>query len=349
MKLYFNKRSFKRCIIFTFIFLFTIAVLRFKVIFNNSFDTDKNNIQLNFEQIDYIIQNEICNSPIFLLILIHSAPNHFHLRNLIRSTWGQPDADIVNIKAVFLLAAAPELQADIEKENNRNRDIIQWNFTDSYRNLTYKHAMGLRWATENCAKAKYLMKMDDDIFMDIYQFVEYINSQFTPSELSNKIACFLQSGMPVVRDPVSKWYVSKYEYSSDIYENYCSGWAYITTTQTADVLVQKVSQLSYFWIDDVHVTGTAAKAANISYIRINQLFDLESDGLADWSNNSVNLNWNKIFAPTWGDLALSRRGYRKTVMCFIKRCKCCYVKETTTQQIEPLTARKGVAEVLSIF
>lgn len=345
-KFYF-KRTFKKYLFFIIVFLVIVFCIRIKIYDNQSY---KAKFLLNFDNFQYIIQNDLCNEEIFLLILIHSAANHFHHRNLIRNTWGRPDVKLPKVKVAFLLAISAELQNDIEEENNLYHDIIQGNFIDSYHNLTYKHVMGLKWASEHCAnKVKYLMKMDDDIFMDIYQFMEYINTHFTVSKLRKNITCFLQSGMPVVRDPVSKWYVSKTEYPSNIFENYCSGWAYLTTTEAAHHLVKAVKQLNYFWVDDVHITGSAAKIANISHIRINSLFDLESDGLAQWSNDSANLKWNKMFAPTWGDLVLSRKAYRKTLMCYTMGCKCCYVRKTTPIPTQPSTTRKGVAKIVSIF
>lgn len=350
MIFYFNKWMIKRCLLFAAAALIIMICLKLRFTPSNSLHPEKTSTYcLNFEKFHYLIRNEICLGDIFLLILIHSAPNHFHHRNLIRNTWGNPDVKSFSVKVVFLLAAAPEFQTDIEKENNLHRDIIQGNFVDSYRNLTCKHVMGLKWAYENCFQAKYLMKMDDDIFMDIYQFMDYIKTHFTPQRLRSSIACFVQSGMPVVRDPVSKWYVSKAEYSPDVFENYCSGWAYLTTSNVAYYLVQAVQELNYFWVDDFHITGSAAKIANVSHVKLNQLFDLESDGLVEWSQNSVNLNWKKMFAPTWGDLVLSRKAYIKSLKCYVMGCKCCYVRTTMKQPTKPSTTRRGVAKAVEIY
>lgn len=39
------------------------------------------------------------------------------------------------------------LQNAINEESERYHDLVQGNFVDSYRNLTYKHVMGLKWIT----------------------------------------------------------------------------------------------------------------------------------------------------------------------------------------------------------
>ena len=40
-------------------------------------------------------------------------------------------------------------------------------FQDIYYNLTLKTVMGLKWTSIYCNQAKYIMKTDDDIFVNI--------------------------------------------------------------------------------------------------------------------------------------------------------------------------------------
>ncbi|GFU60319.1 lactosylceramide 1,3-N-acetyl-beta-D-glucosaminyltransferase [Nephila pilipes] len=302
--------------------------------------------QLELYNFRYLIQNDICEEDPYLLVLVHSAVNHFEHRNVIRNTWGNPGMDIPSIKVVFLLGTTNKFQKEIVKENEIHRDIIQGDFLDSYHNLTYKHTMGLSWASSFCNRTKYLMKMDDDIFVDIYQFYDYIANRVRILDLRNNIACYFQTGMPVVRDSVSKWFVSKKEYAQDTFNDYCSGWAYLTTTYVAHRLYEAAKKLPYFWVDDVHLTGTAAKLAKVGQIRMNPLFDLESEGLMVWTRSSVNLKWNKVFAPTWGDLALSRRAHKKAYMCYKTKCNCCYKPPTTPKPTTTSTTRKGFAQLI---
>ena len=43
---------------------------------------------------------------------------------------------------------------------------MQWDFLDTYQNLTIKSIMSLKWASQNCKEAAYVVKMDDDIFVN---------------------------------------------------------------------------------------------------------------------------------------------------------------------------------------
>jgi len=55
------------------------------------------------------------------------------------------------------LAADLEVTARIVEESEVHHDLIQGNFIDAYRNMTYKHVMGLKWATYFCQNARYTM------------------------------------------------------------------------------------------------------------------------------------------------------------------------------------------------
>ena len=68
---------------------------------------------------------------------------------------------------MFLLGNPPSSPiAQIRKENDLYHDIVQEDFIDSYRNLTVKSIMALKWATEHCKNAKLIFKMDDDTLVN---------------------------------------------------------------------------------------------------------------------------------------------------------------------------------------
>lgn len=82
-----------------------------------------------------------------IVIIVHTARDHFAERYAIRETWG-------SIKVykgwifhlVFLLGNDPASKLEfgdrLSEEAKQHGDIIMGNFIDSYRNLTYKHLMG---------------------------------------------------------------------------------------------------------------------------------------------------------------------------------------------------------------
>ena len=62
-----------------------------------------------------------------------------------------------------------KLQKSIEDENQKFGDIIQGDFVDTYHNLSYKAIMGNLWAAEFCEQAEFVVKADDDMFIDLYE------------------------------------------------------------------------------------------------------------------------------------------------------------------------------------
>ena len=53
---------------------------------------------------------------------------------------------------------------EIETESAKHHDIIQEDFIENYRNLTYKNVMGLKWNMRFCTKAKLTerLRIDDN-------------------------------------------------------------------------------------------------------------------------------------------------------------------------------------------
>uniref|UniRef100_A0A6P7GZT9 Hexosyltransferase n=1 Tax=Diabrotica virgifera virgifera TaxID=50390 RepID=A0A6P7GZT9_DIAVI len=120
------------------------------------------NISFNFSMINQVCQE---SAPVLVLIVVHSAPSNFKKRQTIRDTWGQVEE---TKQIVFMIGdpSSPEQQKKLEEENTLFGDIVQGNFIDNYRNLTYKHVMVLKYFVYHCPQAKYLLKTDDDVFIN---------------------------------------------------------------------------------------------------------------------------------------------------------------------------------------
>lgn len=196
-------------------------------------------------------------SPL-VLVLVHSAPTNWYKRNTIRDTWGQHDP---RAKLVFLLGAVNSsiLQRRIEQENRMYDDIVQGSFLDAYRNMTYKHVMALKWFTYHCPEAKYILKADDDVFVNTPALYDVLE---TATQRRRLLFCQEIRKAPVKRTHRSKWYVSIPEYRNKYYPSHCPGYSIIYTPDVAFLLYREAQQQPYFWIDDVHLTGTIAQRIN---------------------------------------------------------------------------------------
>ena len=77
----------------------------------------------------------------------------------------------VSTRLVFLLGATKDaaLQRSLEMESRRHGDLVQGDFLDTYHNLSYKEIMGNLWISEFCEQAEFVVKTDDDQFIDLYE------------------------------------------------------------------------------------------------------------------------------------------------------------------------------------
>lgn len=236
--------------------LIDLKDFKFTINFNNCSDSGRS--KRDSVRSDSLKSDER-RSPL-VLVLVHSAPTNWYKRNTIRDTWGQYDP---RAKLVFLLGAvnSSALQRRIEQENRLYDDIVQGNFMDAYRNMTYKHVMALKWFTYHCPKAKYILKADDDVFVNTPTLYDVLE---TTTQRRRLLFCQEISRSPVKRTHRSKWYVSIPEYRNKYYPSHCPGYSIIYTPDVALQLYREAQQQPYFWIDDVHMTGTIAHRINVT-------------------------------------------------------------------------------------
>ncbi|XP_015183110.1 PREDICTED: beta-1,3-galactosyltransferase 5-like [Polistes dominula] len=231
--------------------------------------SDDKSTLIDVKDFKFIINHDPCNkTQPLLLLLIHSAPANFPKRNVVRETWGQKSSDII---LLFLVGFSEEYQEELEEENNKYQDLIQGNFLDVYRNMTYKHVMALKWATYHCPSAKYILKLDDDVFVHIPAMLDFIMHTLSPWGARRLILCDLKSAAVVKRSWRSKWRVSPREYPGRHYPIYCAGWAILYSPDIVFILYREAQKEPYFWIDDVHITGILARKLNITQSSLDSL------------------------------------------------------------------------------
>ncbi|XP_046736301.1 beta-1,3-galactosyltransferase 5-like [Diprion similis] len=217
----------------------------------------------------FLINHDPCNkTQPLLLMLIHSAPANLPKRMVIRETWGQKRFGAI---VLFLVGTMPGMQGKIEEEDRMYGDIVQGNFQDAYRNMTYKHVMALKWAAYHCPGAKYVLKLDDDVFVHTPALLEFLAHDLSPWGAKRLILCNSMAMAMVKRSWRSKWRVSPLEYPGKTYPVYCAGWAIMYSPDSVFLLYREAQKTSYFWIDDVHITGTLAKKINLTHTPLNSL------------------------------------------------------------------------------
>ena len=280
----------------------------------NTSDADLQDPFVHRHRYNFLLNNKhACNGNVFVVALVHSAPHKKTERQDIRNTWGSvrfySGAVIVPL---FLLAKSENttLQKLVIKESEIYRDIIQGNFIDSYRNLTYKNVMGLHWVRNYCANAKFFLKTDDDTMVDIYHLIHFLFQKSPDGNLEDFLYCSTFKNQGPRRVKGDKWFVSEAQYPYRKYPPYCEGFAYVMSSDVTKKLYEASTLVKLYWIDDVYVTGFLALKTGIYHrdFENGHAFNLmTAQHLSKHAQSSIFLlakyeNLRKNWKKAWSDI-----------------------------------------------
>lgn len=234
---------------------------------------------IDLNDFEFIINHAPCSDLKHhpsIVILVHSAPGNFKKRQTVRETWGAQDQRALLLFLIGAVANSTSLKDRIDDEQVMYGDLVQGNFIDAYRNMTYKHVMALKWFIYNCPSVRHLLKTDDDVFVNtplLYSYLEEVPSSIHRQyHHSGLLFCHEIARAKVKRTFRSKWRVSYDEYRDKYFPNHCPGYVILYSSDVALQLYQEAQKRKYFWIDDVHITGTIASNANITITPTNEMF-----------------------------------------------------------------------------
>ena len=232
-----------------------------------------------------------------VLVIVHSATYNFEKRNAIRETWTNNShyPNLGNVRTLFVLgrSESSDINTKIKQEFETYGDILQGDFTDSYHNITVKGVIAYKWLTERCRNAEIILKVDDDVFIDMFYFL----TAHAPVILSkpDHISCRLLTRAKVMRNHNETWYVGSNQFVDERkYPPYCQGFMAAFNNDVIPKLFKSALVTPFFWIDDIYLYGLVPK--NIDTISYN------------------NLQYGKTV--TWGA--------EVAIQCFRKRRKCHY-------------------------
>ena len=187
-----------------------------------------------------------------LLILISSNPHDVSRaenRMAIRNTWGNCNDRHLHFdcQLVFFVGKTyTDRDAAIMREASENQDMFICNMNDTYQSITRKLMCVFKWA--NQGMAEYILKTDDDIYVQMPALVSYLHSQ--PRE--RYYGGVVYSG-DVVRDPRHKHYLHKDTYKADFFPPFCKGAMYVISGDLMDPLLKASEQVKRFFIDDAYI------------------------------------------------------------------------------------------------
>ena len=191
------------------------------------------------------------NSQIDLIILISSQCYERSRREIMRRTWLSQSRNNTSQRFRYaFLVGCSEMNCVhfLRQENDIHHDIVVQNFNDTYRNLTIKTIMGITWFSKFCSMAKFVMKTDDDVYINVTNIL----SLTTKAELQDKIFGYCRRFKKVHRGN-RKFSARLWEYPHKEYPGLCFGLGYVMSAEIARGILRVSRHVPFFFLEDVYI------------------------------------------------------------------------------------------------
>ncbi|KAJ7987966.1 hypothetical protein DPEC_G00318740 [Dallia pectoralis] len=207
------------------------------------------------------------SSEVFLLLVIKSSPMNYDRRNVLRKTWAKERLQNgVWIRRIFISGTTgtgfenQNFNTLLRLENREHNDILQWDFNDTFFNLTLKQILFLEWMDKNCRQARFLLNGDDDVFANTDNMVEYLQNLKDNDGDQHHFSGELIYYLGPMRIPESKYYIPVQVQESEKYPPYCGGGGFLLSGYTAMVIYKMSHNITILPIDDVYMGMCLQKA-----------------------------------------------------------------------------------------
>ena len=208
------------------------------------------------------------------LVYVHTQPHRGNKRMLLRKTWANEKLfKQRNIRVLYVMGSTGNtaIQREIWAEFARHRDILQGNFTDDEYSGPVKARMALKWVATYCAKARYILKVEDDTFVDIFWLMDIVKKQQGHSHL---IVCPLwpEHSRLIQRDPRkcngdNIWCLRYTEFPGMThFPQYCDAIGYLVSRDMASKMFRAVPTTAFFWLEQVYMTAMLPSREHVEYV-----------------------------------------------------------------------------------
>ncbi|KAH8412177.1 hypothetical protein KR009_000353 [Drosophila setifemur] len=185
----------------------------------------------------------------------------------IRQTW-MHYASRRNIAMAFVLGRDNELEnKSLREENLMYGDMIRGHFIDSYANLTLKTISSLEWVCRHCPRMKYLLKTDDDMFINVPKLLTLLGTLTDNRTIYGRKV----GNWKPVRNRWSKYYVSTAQFAGDTFPFFTTGPAYILPRNIVYALYKRSLATPYLKLEDVFTTGIVAESLGIWRVHVREM------------------------------------------------------------------------------
>ncbi|KAL4232525.1 Beta-1 [Mactra antiquata] len=208
-----------------------------------------------------------CDSdhPPFLVIMCLSKPDSALERKVIRLTWGQMQKHATReVKIVFIVAKSNHSTDDaVEREHKKHGDIIRISSKDTYRNLTTKVLMGIKWTSTYCPGVKFFMKTDEDCFVHVHNAIKLLENLEVPK---HGVILGNVNFRHHVQRTDTKWAITEEEFPFKKMPLYTNGQSYVISGNILGRLIEAGEHMPYISIEDGFITGVLRTVIGASVV-----------------------------------------------------------------------------------
>ncbi|KAH6923417.1 hypothetical protein HPB50_001056 [Hyalomma asiaticum] len=213
-----------------------------------------------------------CAYPQEVVFFIHSRPHHWSRRAAIRDSLFEEKAKrFFNWTGIFVVERSRDDAAELawtELEARVMGDVLL--IPRQGRNSApRKLLLGMKWVLQNCARALYVIKVDDDVMIEPFVLFEYLMSNVEPRGRSLHCVTMATCSRNRIPPPRKRAFgVEGNVSASSLVRSFCSERAIIMNLPIlTDLLRASRRQPAWYrWSDTAYVTGQLAVAAGLGHV-----------------------------------------------------------------------------------
>ena len=203
----------------------------------------------------------LCPAGVHLSYLVYvlSAPANIKTRQEVRQTWAAPDLLVEHHSRLMFIMGRPSdrrLLLQLKKESSVHRDIVMEDFVAAYDNLTYSSIAALRWVTYHCPNVSYVIKADDDVYVNIFKLIQTLYTQYINE--TRFFVCAAHYNVVIGRKSqgcIKNCLPNDILANKTHYPTYCAGPAYVFPRAVAVEIYNATRRVPPLKVEDVYITG----------------------------------------------------------------------------------------------
>ncbi|XP_076460774.1 beta-1,3-galactosyltransferase 1-like [Babylonia areolata] len=234
---------------------------------------DLSNFIINPVDVCSVSAESGADSPFLVMLVLSSYLNDMaREREAIRATYGSvtrgrhwPKSRHLSapVRMVFVLGTPPtdKDRRLVQAESAQYGDLLVADFVDSYRNLTLKVLHGLHWVLRYCPQAKFILKADDDVFVNVPLLTTFLLNRGSNNSIYGHIYL-----VPRVFRGKGRWAVDEDVYPFSYFPVYMSGTSYVMATDAARKILKTSHVVPLIPVEDAFITGVLAQITGVRRI-----------------------------------------------------------------------------------